>query len=61
MEGYLVFFECFAEFFNAFIVEDVEFRGVTIGLELRKSVFQLAVSSDAWRVLIGFERIRLES
>ena len=33
LEGYLVFFECFAEFFTAFIVEDVKFRGVAIGLE----------------------------
>ena len=29
-------FECFAEFFTAFIVEDVKFRGVDIGLELEK-------------------------
>ena len=36
LEGYLVFFECFAEFFTAFIVEDVKFRGVAIGLELEK-------------------------
>ena len=34
LEGYLVFFECFAEFFTVFIVEDVKFRGVAIGLEL---------------------------
>ena len=60
LEGYLVFFECFAEFFTAFIVKDVKFRGVAIGLELDKSVFQLAVSSAAWRVLIGFERISFE-
>ena len=26
-------FECFAEFFTAFIVEDVKFRGAAIGLE----------------------------
>ena len=36
LEGYLVFFECFPEFFTAFIVEDVKFRGVAIGLELDK-------------------------
>ena len=36
LEGYLVFFECFAEFFTAFIVEDVKFRGVAIGLEHEK-------------------------
>ena len=36
LEGYVVFFECFAEFFIAFIVEDVKFRGVAIGLELEK-------------------------
>ena len=36
LEGYLVFFECFLEFFTAFIVEDVKFRGVAIGLELEK-------------------------
>ena len=39
MEGYLVFFECFAEFFTALIVEDVKFRGVAIGLELEKECF----------------------
>ena len=39
LEGYLVFFECFAEFFTAFIVEDVKFRGVAIGLELEKKCF----------------------
>ena len=36
LEGYLVFFECSAEFFNALIVKDVKFRGVVIGLELEK-------------------------
>ena len=36
LEGYLVFFECFAELFTAFIVEDVKFRGVAISLELDK-------------------------
>ena len=36
LEGYLVFFECFAEFFTALIVKDVKFRGVAIGLELEK-------------------------
>ena len=36
LEGYLVFFESFAEFFTALIVEDVKFRGVAIGLELEK-------------------------
>ena len=36
LEGYLVFFECFAEFFTAFISEDVKFRGVAIGMELDK-------------------------
>ena len=60
LEGYLVFFEIFAEFFTAFIVEDVKFRGVDIGLELEKIVFQLAVSSAARLVLIGFERIKFE-
>ena len=39
LEGYLVFFECFAEFFAAFIVEDLKFRGVSIGLELEKKSF----------------------
>ena len=39
LEGYLVFFECFAEFFTAFIVKDVKFRGVAIGLELEKKYF----------------------
>ena len=36
LDGYLVFFECFAEFFTAFIFEDVKFRGVAIGLEIEK-------------------------
>ena len=61
LEGYLVFFESFAEFFTAFIVEDVKFRGVAIGLELEKKCFQLAARSSAWRVLTGFERIKFES
>ena len=39
LEGYLVFFESFAEFFTAFIVEDVKFRGVNIGMELEKKCF----------------------
>ena len=39
LEVYLVFFECFAEFFTAFIVEDVKCRGVDIGLELEKKRF----------------------
>ena len=39
LEGYLVFFECFAEFFTELIVEDVKFRGVAIGLELEKKCF----------------------
>ena len=38
-EGSLVFFESFAEFFNTFIVEDVEFRGVAIGMDLEKKFF----------------------
>ena len=58
MEGYLVFFESFADFFTAFNVEDVKFRGVAISLELEKKNFQLAVRSADWRVLIGFERIK---
>ena len=36
LEGYLVFFECFAEFFTAFIVKDAKFRGVAIGLEFEE-------------------------
>ena len=32
-------FECFAEFFTAFIVKDAKFRGVAIGLELEKNCF----------------------
>ena len=39
LESYLVFFESFAEFFTSFIVEDVKFRGVAIGLELEKTCF----------------------
>ena len=39
LEGYLVFFECLADLFTAFIVEDVQFRGVTIGLEFEKKCF----------------------
>ena len=38
-EGYLVFFQCFAEFFAAFIVKDLKFRGVAIGLDLEKKCF----------------------
>ena len=41
LEGYLVFFESFAEFFTTFIVEDVKFRGVAIGLELEKKCFPI--------------------
>ena len=33
LESSLVFFECSAELFTTFIVEDVKFRGVVIGLE----------------------------
>ena len=29
-------FECFPEFFTSFIVEDVKFRGVAIGLEFKE-------------------------
>ena len=36
LESYLVFFESFADFFNAFIVKDVKFRGVAIGLEFEE-------------------------
>ena len=39
LEIYLVFFESFAEFFTTFIVDDVKFRGVSIGLELEKKCF----------------------
>ena len=39
LEGYMVFFEIFAEFFTALIVEGVKFRGVAIGLELEKNCF----------------------
>ena len=39
LEGYLVFFEIFAEFFTASIVNNVKFRGVAIGLELEKKCF----------------------
>ena len=38
LESYLVFFESFSEFFTTFIVEDVKFRGVAIGLDHEKSV-----------------------
>ena len=37
LEVYLVFFEFFAEFFTAFIVKDVKFRGVSIGLEFEEN------------------------
>ena len=60
LEGYLVFFESFSKFFTTFIVENVKFRGVVICLEFEKSVFQLALSSATWRVLIGFERIKFD-
>ena len=36
LEGYFVFFECFMEFFTAFIVKDVKFRGVAIVLEFEE-------------------------
>ena len=39
LEIYLLFFEIFAEFFTTFIVEDMKFRGVAIGLELEKKFF----------------------
>ena len=39
LEGYLGFFEFFAEFFTTLIVEDVKFRGVAIGMELEKKCF----------------------
>ena len=37
LEGYLVFFECFGEFFTTFIFKDVKFRGVDIGLEFEEN------------------------
>ena len=61
LESYSVFFESFAEFFTTFIVKDVKFRGVSIGLDLDNFFSQLAMISAAWRVLIGFERIKFES
>ena len=36
LEGYLAFFECFVDFFTAFIVEYVKFRSVAIGLEFEE-------------------------
>ena len=39
LEGNLVLFESFAEFFTEFIVEGVKFRGVAICLELEKKCF----------------------
>ena len=39
LEIYLLFFEIFAEFFTTFIVEDVKFRGMDIGMELEKKCF----------------------
>ena len=39
LESYFVFFENFAKFFTTFIVKDVKFRGVAIGLELEKKCF----------------------
>ena len=39
LESYLIFSESFAEFFTTFIVKDVKFRGVDIGLELEKKCF----------------------
>ena len=39
LESYLVLFESFAAFFTKFIVEDVNIRGVAIGLELEKKCF----------------------
>ena len=54
LEGYLVFFECFAEFFTAFIVEDVEFRGVAIGLELVKKCLPTGCE---FCCLVGLDRV----
>ena len=39
LESYLVFLESLAEFFTAFIVENVKFRGVAICLDLEKKSF----------------------
>ena len=39
LESYLVFLESLAEFFTAFIVENVKFRGVAVSLELDKKSF----------------------
>ena len=39
LESYLVFSESFAELFTTFIVEDMKFRSVAIGLELEKKCF----------------------
>ena len=50
-----------AEFFTAFIVEDVKFRGVAIGLELEKKCLPTGCE---FCCLVGrdrVERIKLES
>ena len=39
LESYLEFLESLAEFFTAFIVDNVKVRGVAIGLELEKKIF----------------------
>ena len=54
LEGYLVFFECFAEFFTEFIVGGVEFRGVAIGLELEKNCLSTGCE---FCCLVGLDRV----
>ena len=59
LKSHLVFLESSAEFFTALIVENMKFRGVAIALELEKKSFLTGFA--AWRVLIGFERIKFVS
>ena len=60
--GDVVFPKCFFEFVGAFIVEDVEFGCISVRLELGICrLVQALVSSLAWRVFRGLERIMLLS
>ena len=54
LEGYLVFFECFAEFFTSFIVLDAKFRGVAIFLEFEENC--LSTGCEFCR-LAGLDRV----
>ena len=47
-------FECFAEFFTAFFVEDVEFRGVAMGLDFEEKCLPTGCE---FCCLVGLDRV----